>query len=196
MYSFFSYIRFVLIPKVNTKLSPKLNLLIMKNIYNGLIAMTLLIAFSSCSKDELTDASEDLSYTVDLNIVIKNDVTMSREILDLINAHRASIGLNTLALDQQYASAYAVDHTDYMIETGKINHDNFNLRSQALKDKGAIRVGENVAFGYTDAASVVNGWLNSPAHRNIIEGDYSHSGFGVFKNNEGNYYFTQIFYMK
>ncbi|PKP25497.1 MAG: CAP domain-containing protein [Bacteroidetes bacterium HGW-Bacteroidetes-2] len=168
----------------------------MKHIYNGLIAMTLLIVLSSCSKDELSNPSEDLSYTVDLSIVIKNDVAMSREILDLINTHRVSLGLNTLALDQQYASAYAVDHTDYMIETSKINHDNFNLRSQALKDKGAIRVGENVAFGYKDAASVVNGWLNSPTHRNIIEGDYSHSGFGVFKNQDGNYYFTQIFYLK
>ncbi|MBA3985460.1 MAG: CAP domain-containing protein [Flavobacteriales bacterium] len=167
----------------------------MKNIYNGLIAIVLLVTITSCSKEDLSDV-EDLSYNIDLSIVSKNDVKMSRDILELVNAHRVSIGLDALVMDQQYASAYAVVHTDYMIEISKINHDNFHLRSQALKNRGASRVSENVAFGYTDAAAVVNGWLNSPSHRQNIEGDYSHSGFGVFKNEQGNYFFTQLFYLQ
>ncbi len=166
----------------------------MKNICNGLIAMVLLVTFTSCSKDDLSEV-EDFSYNVDLSIVSKNDVKMSKDILELVNVHRVSIGLEALVMDQQYASAYAVDHTDHMIEVSKINHDNFHLRSQALKDRGATRVSENVAFGYTDAASVVNGWLNSPSHRQNIEGNFSHSGFGVFKNDKGNYFFTQLFYL-
>lgn len=99
-------------------------------------------------------------------------------------------------MDQAYASAYAVEHTDYMIELSQINHDNFHIRSKALKDRGALRVGENVAYGYEDAASLVNSWLNSPSHREIIEGNYTHSGFGVFKNEKNRYFFTQLFYLK
>jgi uncharacterized protein YkwD len=154
--------------------------------------LSFLLLFSSCTKDELEN--ENFVYEIDLNIVHKNDIEMSREILQLINDHRNKIGLNALILDTEYASAYAVDHTDYMIGINQINHDNFPLRMLALQNRGAVRVGENVAFGYISAEGVVNAWLNSPAHLDIIEGNYTHSGFGVFQNNHGCYYFTQLFY--
>lgn len=167
----------------------------MKTKLRGLFVLGIIVLFSSCSKDEI-DENDVVNQAIDLSIVIKNDVQMSQDILDLVNDHRQSIGLNTLVMDQAYASAYAVDHTDYMIELSQINHDNFHLRSKALKDRGAVRVGENVAFGYEDAASVVSSWLNSPTHKEIIEGDYSHSGFGVFQDHKGRYFFTQLFYLK
>ncbi|MEX0997042.1 MAG: CAP domain-containing protein [Flavobacteriaceae bacterium] len=167
----------------------------MKTKLRGLFVLGIIVLFSSCSKDEI-DENDVVNQEIDLSIVIKNDVQMSQEILDLVNDHRQSIGLNTLVMDQTYASAYAVDHTDYMIDLSQINHDNFHIRSKALKDRGAERVGENVAYGYEDAASVVNSWLNSPAHKEIIEGNYTHSGFGVFKNDKDRYFFTQLFYLK
>ncbi len=166
----------------------------MKTKLRGLIVLTMLVVFASCSKDEL-DQNDVVNQEIDLSIVLKNDVQMSQGILDLVNDHRSSIGLNPLIMDQSYASAYAVDHTDYMIAMSQINHDNFHIRSKALKDRGAERVGENVAYGYDDAESVVNSWLNSPAHKEIIEGNYTHSGFGVFQNAQGRYFFTQLFYL-
>ena len=39
-------------------------------------------------------------------------------------------------------------------------------------------------------------WLNSPGHRKNIEGDFTHIGIGVVKNDAGVYYFTQIFLKK
>ncbi|MCX7702598.1 MAG: CAP domain-containing protein [Planctomycetota bacterium] len=40
-------------------------------------------------------------------------------------------------------------------------------------------VGENIAHGYRDAASVMNGWMNSPGHRaNILNRNYTHIGVG------------------
>jgi uncharacterized protein YkwD len=167
----------------------------MKTKLRGLLVLTVLVLFTSCSKDEL-DSKDAINYEIDLSIVLKNDTQMSNEILDLVNAHRVSIGLNPLILDQAYASAYAVDHTDYMISLSQINHDNFHVRSEGMKSRGAVRVGENVAYGFTDAESVVNGWLNSPAHRQNIEGNYTHSGFGVFQNAQGRFFFTQLFYLK
>lgn len=167
----------------------------MKTKLRGLAVLTMLVVFASCSKDEI-DENNVVNQEIDLSIVIKNDVQMSQDILDLVNDHRQTLGLNPLIMDQAYASAYAVDHTDYMIELSQINHDNFHVRSKALKDRGAIRVGENVAFGYDTAEGVVLAWLNSPSHREIIEGDYTHSGFGVFKNDKDRYFFTQLFYLK
>ncbi len=157
--------------------------------------MVFMCLVTSCQKDEGV-ASEEVNYSIDLNLAQETDWRMADEILVRINEHRTSIGLSEIIKDQQYASAYAVDHTQYMIDIERINHDNFSVRSKALKDRGAKVVGENVAFGYTTAEAVVTAWLNSEGHREIIEGNYTHSGFGIMKSSKGKYYFTQLFYRK
>jgi uncharacterized protein YkwD len=58
----------------------------------------------------------------------------------------------------------------------------------------AKKVGENVAYGYGTAEGVVNGWLNSPAHKKIIETEeYTHFGISTEKDSSNRNYFTQIF---
>jgi len=42
----------------------------------------------------------------------------------------------------------------------------------------------------------VNSWLNSSGHKKNIEGNYSHTGVGIAKNQYGTLYFTQIFVKK
>jgi len=167
----------------------------MKTIKLSLLAMVLMFAVTSCSKDD-SNATEEANYSIDLNLAQETDWQIANDILYLINEHRVSIGLSAIQRDQQYASAYAVEHTKYMIEMDRVNHDNFSIRSAALKDRGASRVGENVAYGYTSAESVVYAWLNSPAHKDILEGNYTHSGFGVIPDSNGTFYFTQLFYSK
>jgi uncharacterized protein YkwD len=167
----------------------------MKLLKLNLLSLALLLVVTSCQKDE-SFTEDQANYSIDLNLANETDWQMADQILALINTHRATLGLTEIKKDQQYASAYAVDHTQYMIEMSQINHDNFSVRSEALKNKGAITVGENVAFGYNTAESVVGAWLNSPGHRDIIEGNYTHSGFGIIKGANGGYYFTQIFYRK
>lgn len=167
----------------------------MKSLRTSLLALVVLCTMASCSKDEPVTVTE-ADYRIDLNLAQETNWVMANEILHLINEHRNSIGLATLKADQSYASAYAVDHTQYMIEKSKISHDNFGIRSSALKEQGAKIVGENVAFGYDSAEAVVNAWLNSPNHLKVIEGQYSHSGFGIIPNANGTYYFTQLFYKK
>ena len=167
----------------------------MKLLKTSLLAMVLIFTVASCSKEEDSSVQE-ADYSIDVNLAQETDWQMANEILELINAHRTEIGLRTIKRDQQHASAYAVEHTKYMIDMEKINHDNFSTRSRALKDRGASSVGENVAMGYTSAEDVVNAWMHSPSHKRIIEGNYTHSGFGVMQNSKGHYYFTQIFYRK
>lgn len=178
-----------------TTSSPKFDAPVMKLLMTSLLAMVLL-ATVACSKDEGVETVEQSNYSVDLNLAQETDWQMADEILYFINEHRASMGLPALQRDRQYASAYAVDHTQYMIEKHQISHDNFGVRAQALKDRGAASVGENVAYGYSTAESVVNAWLNSPTHRQVMEGNYTHTGFGVMQNDNGQYYFTELFYRK
>jgi len=161
-----------------------------------LAMLVLCVALVSCSKDDTIEQFEN-KFEIDLELVYKNDSQMSGRILNLINAHRDSLGLSTLIADTRYASAYAVKHTDYMISQQRISHDNFGHRSEAIKyHDNATVVGENVAFGFDSAEKTVQAWLQSPGHKKIIEGDYTHTGFGIVKDESGENYFTQIFYRK
>ena len=165
----------------------------MKLIKTTLLAIVLLFTVASCSTDPIADQETD--YSIDLTLAQQNDAQFAQDVLILINEHRSSIGLDTIVLGTQFSSAYAVDHTNYMIDMSQINHHNFGVRTAALESTGAQQVGENVAYGYDTAAGVVNAWLNSPSHRDNIEGNFTHSGFGIKKCDESNtYYFTQLFY--
>ena len=166
---------------------------IMNLLRTSLLAVALCLVVTSCSKDEPL-AENETNYSVDLSLANKTDWQMSNEILTLINRHRAQLDLAPVMLDKQLVTAYAVMHTEYMIANSDLSHDNYAQRSQALIQNGASRVGENVAKGYLTAEAVVNAWLHSPAHKRVIEGDYTHSGFGVMQNARGTYYFTHLFY--
>ena len=168
---------------------------LMKLITTSLLAL-LLILNVSCTTEESIETVETADLSIDINLANETDWQMADEVLQLVNAHRATLGLSGLSSDRGYASAYAVAHTKYMIELDRISHDGFIDRARALKNNGAVTVGENVADGYESAESVVNAWLNSPSHREAIQGNYTHTGFGVMQNESGRYYFTQLFYKK
>jgi uncharacterized protein YkwD len=56
--------------------------------------------------------------------------------------------------------------------------------------------GENIAAGYTDAESVMQGWLTSPGHcANLMNTSFKEVGVGVVKGGSGSYgtYWTQTF---
>jgi len=148
----------------------------------------------SCSKED------DGIYLNQTAEVVNKNVTYSKienDILDLVNAHRTSLGLSTLS-KLNVVSGVADGHTEYMIETGTISHDNFDERAQELMNNaGAKSVAENVAYGYTTAESVVNGWLNSPEHKAIIENpNFTHFGISTEANSDGRNFFTQMFIKK
>lgn len=165
----------------------------MPKTYIFLIALCFLITGCSVNTDPET-SSLDLA-SIDLNMLNENNWDLSHAILSQINNHRSTLEKPALVLDSLYASAYALQHTQYMMATTTVNHHHFFTRSEALKQQGATNVSETVAYGYHSAASVVNAWLNSPEHKNILEGNFSHLGFGVQKLETNNQlYFTLLFY--
>ncbi|WP_345190047.1 CAP domain-containing protein [Algibacter agarivorans] len=145
----------------------------------------------SCSVPE--EGIRDMS--IDLSLVNNNDWKMSKDILTYINLHRLELNKKPLILDSLYATAYAIQHSKYMIETRTVNHNNFYKRSEGLKKRGAVKVAENVAYAYSSAQSVVNAWIKSVEHRGVIESNFTHIGFGVLKCIEENrYYYTTLYY--
>jgi len=160
-----------------------------------LLAVVLCCLTVSCSKDEGVD-NQETNLEAALNLSKETDWEMANDVLFLINEHRATLNLSPILVDRNLATDHAVLHTQYMMAADEISHDNFGQRSQALIQNGAQSVGENVALGYLSAETVVNAWLQSESHRDVIEGNYTHAGFGFFKDERGTYYFTQLFYLQ
>ncbi|WGK64490.1 CAP domain-containing protein [Croceiramulus getboli] len=162
----------------------------MTNLSKFIVLLCSLVVLSSCSKDDevLNDTSQELVAEINL----KNDTAFMLEVMDEVNAYRQSVGLSSLKLCTKGESK-AVEHSYYMVEDGTISHDRFFERSDYLKARGAKRVSENVAFGYRSAKSVVEAWINSPSHKEAMEGDFSHTGIGVTYNEHGVPFYTQLF---
>jgi len=148
----------------------------------------LIVLVTSCSQDD------DGIYLNEINEPIISYTNMESEILDLVNEYRESIGVNKLNV-MNTVSYEAKPHTDYMLFKGEASHDNFELRLSNLRTSvNAIRVSENVAYGYTTAQAVVNAWLRSPLHKEVIEdSEFTDFGISTKANTDGKNYFTHIF---
>lgn len=108
----------------------------------------------------------------------------------LVNEYRQQNGLCALELNE-FMSTLAREHSErqsmlnpisFSGEKGLgISHEGFNERAERiLTTLGASIVGENVAMGYDNSASLVDAWLNSPEHReNIMNPTFRRTGIGL-----------------
>lgn len=166
---------------------------IMRTFTTSLLALAFTVLFSSCSQDEELMPTEEATLEVAANLTVEE--AFAQEVLAEVNAHRQSIGLSALQANSD-SKGQASEHSKYMATKGQISHDGFFKRSDYLKSRGAGRVSENVAFGYRTAQEVVAAWIKSDSHREALEGNFTHSGISVVKNDKGTAYFTQIFITK
>ena len=168
----------------------------MKNIYFKIFCIIILSnVLLSCSQGE-NDELDELYNNVEFSSKM-NYSELELEILNYVNDHRLSIGLNSLKrLD--FISSVALSHSNYMASNGKASHDNFSYRVSRLKAmEMAGIVSENVAFGQNTAKSVFTSWLNSDGHKKNMENvDLTHFGIAVVSDNSKRNYFTNIFISK
>ena len=120
-----------------------------------------------------------------------------QHVVDLTNAERARAGLPALGIDPRLmdaAQGHSADQAgrDTMTHTGsdgssagtRISRQGFTWRSWA----------ENVAMGYPDAPSVMDGWMDSSGHRaNVLSASVTHIGVGLAHAADGTPYWTQVF---
>ncbi len=160
----------------------------MKNII--LIAVLFSTFLMSCSVEEEANIPNEYS-SQNTNVTYTQ---LDYEIAELINSYRISQGLNALNILNE-VSREAITHSQYMVNQGALSHDYFYLRSQNIIDAvNAENVSENVGFGFTNAQSLVNAWLNSEGHRQNIENpDFTDFGISTQQDEEGKNYFTNIF---
>ena len=119
--------------------------------------------------------------------------------VDLVNAHRATLGLRQLAVGSALQAA-AVWKARHMAKYGYMAHDDpappvarsVTERMAACGVTGGW--GENIAAGYPTPESVFNGWLGSPGHRaNIENPNYVSMGAGAASSATGQVYWAHTF---
>ncbi|WP_378185453.1 CAP domain-containing protein [Aquimarina sp. W85] len=159
----------------------------MKTYLKSIFILYIAVAITSCSKDNDDQVDENAEIDTTEN-------STESEILRLVNEHRVSIQLPALEVST-LATTLAKEHTIYMIDKKRISHDNFDKRFDRLKaEENARTAAENVASFQPTAEKVVNAWLDSDGHRQNIEGNFSFTGIAALKDDQGRFYYTQIFH--
>jgi len=125
--------------------------------------------------------------------------TMESRIFALVNAERKKRGLKALASNPRLDQAARL-HARNMATYKKMAHVIPESRFPTLSHRAQhvsypySMIAENIALGYPDAESVVQGWMESPGHRrNILSPDVSELGTGVVSSTSGGLYFCQVF---
>ncbi|OOG69963.1 CAP domain-containing protein [Flavobacterium sp. A45] len=159
-------------------------------LFRFIITGFIFAVLSSCSsEDNSNEAQAKLPV-----ITVYEYSPLELETMALINNYRVSIGLNALE-KINHVSYKSEEHDEYMIENNVVNHDYFVARSEnIIKALGALRVSENIAYNYNSAKGAFDAWMNSPSHRENIEGNFSHFGLAIRENpTNGRKYYTNIF---
>lgn len=162
------------------------------NLLKLMLLLTVIFTMNSCSSDNSEETTADSTTAVIVENYTYSDAEL--ETMKLINEYRVSIGLNPLE-KINHISYKSEEHDFYMIDSKVVSHDGFVERSEnIMKALGAKTVGENIAYNYNSPQAALKAWLNSPAHKQNIEGNYTHFGIAIREDaTTGKKYYTNIF---
>lgn len=121
---------------------------------------------------------------------------MMVQVVRLTNAEREEAGCPALSVDHDLITA-SLRQSRYMARTRLFSHVWRNGSTFVSRSKAAgyrQPAGENIAWGYRNAADVVDAWMQSPGHRaNILNCRAKSIGTGVAYAADGTPYYTQVF---
>lgn len=154
--------------------------------------LILLIVLTSCTVEKV-----DTNYNeYEQSLVFTKSKDIELQILDEINSYREVFGVNKLDT-LNVIKAVANQHTQMMISNNKLSHNGFVERSDYLTYKiNAKEVGEVVSFNYSTSIGILAAFLNSPSHKEVIEGDFNYFNTSVGYDVEGRMYVTVLFVKK
>lgn len=127
---------------------------------------------------------------------------LATQVVQLVNQHRASLGLAQLVVTTPLTSsaiwksrhmAYYryMQHNDPAPPVARTPGDRLLACGYPSTSAGW---GENIAYGYSSASAVMQGWLNSPGHRaNIENPSFRAIGVAAAAASTGTLYWTQQF---
>ena len=126
---------------------------------------------------------------------IVNSEQSARKVFDLTNKERTAEGLPALVWNDKLAESGAA-HCQDMIDRNYFAHNTPEGTTPGDRATAAgydwLWVGENIAAGYTSPEQVMQGWMNSPDHKeNILQ--FKELGVAVRVSRTGRAYWAQEF---
>ena len=155
---------------------------------------------SGSSSAESTSTTIGSKATTDSETRVYQLTGEEKLMLDSVNSERARESLDALTWCPALARS-ATEHSADMAAQNYFEHE--SLDGREVSDRAEAQgynyrtVGENIAVGQRDVEEVMQGWMDSPGHReNILRPEYTHLGSGVatgdFKG-QRSIYWTQNF---
>lgn len=116
--------------------------------------------------------------------------------LDLLNEYRIDQGLRPLNYSPEIEKV-AKDHSKGMAKhTRPFGHMGMSQRCRKIKKElGPLKAcGEIIAMGQKTAKAVLTAWINSPKHHKALtDPQFNTTALGIYKDDKGVIYWTQIF---
>ena len=113
-----------------------------------------------------------------------------QQLLSATNTQRQLTGENALTINPQLQNA-AQNKAEDMV-----NRNYWSHKTPEGKDPWAFivnenyqyqKAGENLAYGFNDSTSTIDGWMKSESHkRNLLDKDFTEVGFGIADSNNFN----------
>lgn len=117
----------------------------------------------NCNGNDLVCPNGESSFEADLRI--------------LIDQYRVSNSLGSLVYNQGL-QGFALEHNDYMIQTGDFSHAGFlEIRAPKSFAIGCVSTVENLAWNFQTPQATFDGWKNSSGHNaNMLKPEINHIG--------------------
>lgn len=118
-----------------------------------------------------------------------------QQVVSLVNQERSKAGLLALKESPQLSSAAAVRAREIVTSFSHVRPDGSSF-STAIAQNGVSfsGAGENIAYGQSSPAEVMNAWMNSQSHREaILNPRYTNIGVACHQDSSGVLYWTQLF---
>ena len=140
-------------------------------------------------------AATTSSETFSLDIDGSYHQSAARELLDLVNATRAKVGVAPLHYDEdlEKIAMLRAAETAISFEHTRLDGASCFTASDDLGVDSVFFCGENILMGAYNANDANRWWTESPGHyANMITARFSSVGFGVFER-EGYWYWVECF---
>ncbi|HEX8275127.1 MAG TPA: CAP domain-containing protein [Longimicrobiaceae bacterium] len=124
-----------------------------------------------------------------------------RQVLALVNSYRQGLALNHLRRDD-HLTRVAREHSEAAARGERtFSHDGLDRRARHVGERVPfLEVGENLysrqPASPLSAWYAVTGWLESPAHLELIEGCFDLAGVGMADDGRGRVYYTLLFVLR
>ncbi|HWS43191.1 MAG TPA: CAP domain-containing protein [Pseudoflavonifractor sp.] len=165
------------------------------------VALGLVFAFFAVAP--AASAAWDIGFAPSVQVVVPcaaetaEDTadTFCADALELINEKRAETGLAALEYSKELKAAADIRAADIRAKEAATNFAHVRPDGQsvgtAFAEQGIVykSAGETLAHGYVAATELVDGWMNSESHKNVLlNAGFTNAALGYYQNSDGEVY--------